>query len=56
MTLDASRTGTHDKSQTLPVQVGAEDKLAQLDAALKPSVIHLGLPTFGQIAGRFRTS
>ncbi|MFD5575009.1 hypothetical protein [Streptomyces cadmiisoli] len=31
---------------------GAEEKLARLDAALKPSVIHLGQPTFGQIAGR----
>ncbi|MEU0837581.1 hypothetical protein [Streptomyces sp. NPDC005969] len=31
---------------------GAEDKLTQLDAALKPSVIHLGLPTFGEIAAR----
>ncbi|MGV4988817.1 hypothetical protein ACWC0C_45950 [Streptomyces sp. NPDC001709] len=31
---------------------GTEDKLAQLDAALKPTVTHLGLPTFGQIAGR----
>jgi hypothetical protein len=30
---------------------GAEEKLAQLNAALKPSVIHLGLPAFGQIAG-----
>jgi hypothetical protein len=33
---------------------GAEEKLTQLDAALAPSVIHLGLPTFGQIAGRSR--
>lgn len=34
---------------------GAEEKLTQLDAALKPSVIHLGLPTVGQIAGRSNT-
>ncbi|XES00004.1 hypothetical protein HEP87_57710 [Streptomyces sp. S1D4-11] len=34
---------------------GAEEKLAQLNAALKPSVIHLGLPSFGQIAGRSST-
>lgn len=30
-------------------------ELTQLDAALKPSVIHMGLPTFGQIAGRATT-
>jgi hypothetical protein len=35
---------------------GAEEKLTQLDAALKPSVTHLGLPTFGQIAGRSNAS
>ncbi|MEE1806930.1 hypothetical protein [Streptomyces sp. BE133] len=34
---------------------GAEEKLTQLDATLKPSVIHLGLPTFGQIVGRSNT-
>ncbi|UKY54898.1 hypothetical protein [Streptomyces inhibens] len=34
---------------------GAEEKPTQLDAALKPSAIHLGLPTFGQIAGRSST-
>jgi hypothetical protein len=33
--------------------VGAvPEKLTQLDAALKSSVIHLGLPTFGEIAAR----
>ncbi|MEU0786497.1 hypothetical protein ABZ341_33585 [Streptomyces sp. NPDC006173] len=31
---------------------GAEDELSQLDAALKPTVTHLGLPTFASIAGR----
>ncbi|WP_433204837.1 hypothetical protein ACQP1G_20055 [Nocardia sp. CA-107356] len=30
----------------------AEEKLTQLDAALKPSMIHLGLPTFGEIAAQ----
>jgi hypothetical protein len=30
----------------------AKEKLTQLDAAHKPSVIHLGLPTYTQIAGR----
>ncbi|GAA1340156.1 hypothetical protein GCM10009647_083720 [Streptomyces sanglieri] len=34
---------------------GAEEKLTQPDAALKPSVIHLSLPTFSQIAGRSST-
>ncbi|MEU9919608.1 hypothetical protein [Streptomyces sp. NPDC051001] len=37
------------------VKAVAEEKLTQLDAALKPSVIHLGLPTFGQIARRSNT-
>ncbi len=30
----------------------AEDQWTQLDAALKPSAIHLGLPAFGEIAAR----
>jgi hypothetical protein len=37
-------------------QAGAEDKLAQLDQALKPTVTHLGLPTIRQIAGRSNDS
>ncbi|PWR12313.1 hypothetical protein DKT69_24485 [Micromonospora sicca] len=54
---EAQRGGWLGEVEGLEISLaGAEDKLAQLDAALKPSVIHLGLPTFGQIAGRFRTS
>lgn len=34
---------------------GAEENLTQLNAALKPSVIHLSLPILGQIAGRCST-
>lgn len=31
---------------------GADDKPSQLDASLKPTVTHLRLPTFANIAGR----
>ncbi|MFF7237734.1 tyrosine-type recombinase/integrase [Streptomyces collinus] len=50
---EAQREGWLGEVEGLEISLaGAEDKLAQLDAALKPMVIHLGLPAFGQIAGR----
>ncbi|WP_405720935.1 hypothetical protein [Streptomyces sp. NBC_00046] len=53
---EAQREGWLGEVEGLEISLaGAEEKLAQLDAALKPSVIHLGLPTFGQIAGRSST-
>lgn len=53
---EAQREGWHGEVEGLEISLaGAEEKLTQLDAALKPSVIHLGLPTFGQIAGRSNT-
>ncbi|MGV9761469.1 endonuclease domain-containing protein [Streptomyces tricolor] len=42
----------HDHGYVRGPLTGAEDKLAQLDATLRPATIHLGLPTFGQVAGR----
>ncbi|WP_228044860.1 hypothetical protein [Streptomyces ferrugineus] len=53
---EAQREGLLGEVEGLEISLaGAEEKLAQLDSALKPSVIHLGLPTFGQIAGRSST-
>ncbi|MFD0296272.1 hypothetical protein ACFWJS_38545 [Streptomyces sp. NPDC127061] len=53
---EAQREGWLGEVEGLEISLaGAEEKPAQLDAALKPSVIHLSLPTFGQIAGRPRT-
>ncbi|MFD5538488.1 hypothetical protein ACFWIJ_11755 [Streptomyces sp. NPDC127079] len=53
---EAQREGRRGEVEGLEISLaGAEEKLAQLDAARKPSVIHLGLPTFGQIAGRSTT-
>ncbi|MGY3064663.1 hypothetical protein ACVWZD_008985 [Streptomyces sp. TE3672] len=50
---EAQREGWLGEVEGLEISLaGAEEKPAQLDAALKPSVIHLSLPTFGQIAGR----
>ncbi|MCX4399412.1 site-specific integrase [Streptomyces sp. NBC_00264] len=50
---EAQREGWLGEVEGLEISLaGAEDKLTQLDAALKPSVIHLGLPTFGEIAAR----
>ncbi|WP_327699693.1 hypothetical protein [Streptomyces sp. NBC_00459] len=49
---EAQREGWLAEVEGLEISLaGAEEKLAQLNAALKPSVIHLGLPAFGQIAG-----
>ncbi|MFF2078370.1 tyrosine-type recombinase/integrase [Kitasatospora sp. NPDC058162] len=50
---EAQREGWLGEVEGLEISLsGAADKLAQLDAMLQPSVVHLGLPTFGQIAGR----
>ncbi|MGW1270842.1 hypothetical protein [Streptomyces sp. NPDC002491] len=50
---EAQREGWHGEVEGLEISLaGAEEKLTQLDAALKPSVIHLGLPAFGHSAGR----
>ncbi|GGJ71231.1 hypothetical protein [Streptomyces brasiliensis] len=54
---EAQREGWLGEVDGLEVSLAAaQEKLAQLDAALQPSVIHLGLPTFDQIAGRSSTS
>ncbi|WP_256917442.1 tyrosine-type recombinase/integrase [Streptomyces hilarionis] len=53
---EAQREGWHGEVDGLEISLaGAEQKLTQLDAALKPSVVHLGLPAFGQIAGQSNT-
>ncbi|MEU8733208.1 site-specific integrase [Streptomyces tendae] len=50
---EAQREGWLGEVEGLEISLaGAEDKLSQLDAALKPTVTHLGLPTFANIAGR----
>ncbi|MEU5930874.1 hypothetical protein AB0L49_49230 [Streptomyces antimycoticus] len=50
---EAQREGWLGEVEGLEISLaGAEDKLAQLDGGLKPAVIHLGLPSFGRIAGR----
>ncbi|MER6179779.1 site-specific integrase [Streptomyces sp. NPDC001652] len=49
---EAQREGWLGEVEGLEIsQADAEDKLAQLDQALKPTVTHLGLPAFRQIAG-----
>ncbi|MER7955248.1 hypothetical protein ABTY94_10950, partial [Streptomyces sp. NPDC096030] len=53
---EAQREGWLGEVEGLEISLaGAEGKLTQLEAAHKPSVVHLGLPTFGQIAGRSTT-
>ncbi|WP_256984615.1 integrase [Streptomyces sp. XY006] len=53
---EAQREGWHGEVEGLEISLaGAEEKPTRLDAALKPAVIYLGLPTFGQIAGRSNT-
>lgn len=48
---EAQREGWLGEVEGLEISLaGAEGKLAQLDAALKPTVTHLGLPTFKDIA------
>ncbi|MFJ3821384.1 integrase [Streptomyces nodosus] len=50
---EAQREGWLGEVEGLEISLaGAEDKLTQLDAALKRSVIHMGLPAFGEIAAR----
>ncbi|MFF4020694.1 hypothetical protein [Streptomyces sp. NPDC001843] len=50
---EAQREGWLGEVEGLEISLaGVEEKLTQLDTARKPSVIHLGLPTFGQVAGR----
>ncbi|AVZ77161.1 hypothetical protein SLUN_01925 [Streptomyces lunaelactis] len=50
---EVQREGRLGEVEGLEISLaGAEDKVAQLDAALKPTVTHLGLPTLVQIAGR----
>ncbi|WP_344637713.1 site-specific integrase [Kitasatospora cystarginea] len=54
---EAQREGWFGEVEGLEISLaGAHGKLTQLDAALQPSVVHLGLPTFDQIAGRSNTS
>ncbi|MFI7123748.1 tyrosine-type recombinase/integrase [Amycolatopsis sp. NPDC049868] len=48
---EAEREGWLGEVEGLEISLaGAEDKLVQLDQALKPTVTALGLPTFSQIA------
>ncbi|MBQ0888700.1 hypothetical protein KBZ94_27915 [Streptomyces sp. RM72] len=50
---EAQREGWLGEVEGLEISLaGAEDQWTQLDAALKPSAIHLGLPAFGEIAAR----
>jgi hypothetical protein len=49
---EAQREGWLGEVEGLEISLaGAEEKLVQLEAALKSAVTHLGLPTFDQIAG-----
>ena len=50
---EAEREGWHGEAEGLNVSLaGADDKLAQLDDARRAATIHLGMPAFGEIAGR----
>ncbi|MGZ2362283.1 integrase [Streptomyces sp. 372A] len=54
---EAQREGWLGEVEGLEISLaGAHEKLTQLDAALQPSVVHLGLPPFNQIAGRSNAS
>ncbi|MGW1469004.1 hypothetical protein ACWCPT_32245 [Streptomyces sp. NPDC002308] len=50
---EAQREGWLGEVEGLEISLaGAEDKLSQLEAVLKCTATHLGLPTFANIAGR----
>ena len=51
---EAEREGWHGEAEGLKVSLaGADAKLAQLDQmARRAATIHLGMPAFGEIAGR----
>jgi hypothetical protein len=51
---EAEREGWHGEVEGLKVSLaGAEAKLAQLNQmARRAATVHLGMPTFGEIAGR----
>jgi len=55
---EAEREGWHGEAEGLQVSLaGAEAKLAQLDQmARRAATIHLGIPAFGEIAGRTATA
>jgi hypothetical protein len=56
---EATREGWLGEVEGLQVSLaGAQDKLAQIDAALRrqATTTQLGMPSFGQIAGRTPTT